>query len=122
MPSNKKHYNKTIDFGPEPVIDPPELQGGSSLAFLKIRLLPLLSGSSSEKFFIEKGEALLRELWRATHSLRPAEDRDTRGRQSVKIPAMKAIARGIEEKERSGDQASLPKAILREYWKRGCQV
>lgn len=84
MLSKKKHSSKTIDFGPEPVIDPPELQG-SRLAFLESRLLPLLSDSSSEKVFAEKGGTLLRELWKMTHSLRPPEDRENRGRKSVKL-------------------------------------
>ena len=103
MLSKKKHSSETIDFGPEPVIDPPELPG-SPLAFLDTQLLPLLSDSSSEKVFAEKGVTLLRELWRMTHSLRPPEDREKRGRISVKLPAMTAIMRGLEKNEigRSG--------------------
>lgn len=104
MPSKKKRSSKTLDFGPDPVIDPPELPRGGPLAFFKMRLLPLLSDSSSEKVFAEKGVSLLRELWRMTHSLRPPEDREKRGRPSVKLPAMQAICRGLENKEigRSG--------------------
>lgn len=104
MPSKKKRSSKTLDFGPDPVIDPPKLPRGGPLAFFEMRLLPLLSDSSSEKVFAEKGVSLLRELWRMTHSLRPPEDRETRGRRSVKLPAMTAIMRGLENNEigRSG--------------------
>lgn len=103
MPSKKKHSSKTIDFGPEPVIDPPELTG-SPLAFLETQLLPLLSDSSSEKVFADKGVTILRKLWKMTHSLRPPEDREKRGRVSVKLPVMTAIMRGLEKNEigRSG--------------------
>ncbi len=93
-----------FDFGPDPRIEPPVLPGGDSLAFLDKHLIPLLSEDLGENVFAKKAEAVLRDLWRRTHVYRPPADRERRGRRPVRVPALVAIARGLESKEhgRSG--------------------
>ena len=104
MRKKNEQPNGCIEYGPDPVIDPPALPAGDPLGFLNTRLIPLLSDGSSEKAFIEKGEGILKDLWRRTHALRHVDDREKRGRGSVKVEALTAIGRGLVNKEhgRSG--------------------
>lgn len=101
---DRETQDPEFDFGPDPRIDPPPLPAGDPLAFLNTHLLPLLSDDSGEKVFVRKGAAILRDLWRSTHAHRPSEDRERRGRGSVKLSAFRALSSGLDNKEygRSG--------------------
>lgn len=95
----EKSQKPKFDFGPDPRIEPPGLPGGNPSAFLEEHLVPLLSDDAGENVFAKKGEVILRDLWRRTHAYRPTGDQERRGRRPVRIPALKAIARGLEDKE-----------------------